>query len=122
MRKETKGQVHEEPNDAKASGLALLREREAINSKKMEYLSRHPEVLAMDGSSASQEVVSQPAATAPDGNTQDAHGDGFATGDAAAVDDARGAEDATAVERRQPVEEKKRRSLRQWLKDFIAGK
>ena len=140
LRKETKGQVHEEPNDAKASGLALLREREAINSKKMEYLSRHPEVMAMDGSSASQEVVSQSAATAPDGNTQDASSDGFVAGDAhdngdaasvddargagdaAAVDDARDAGDAAAVERRQPVEKKKRRSLRQWLKDFIAGK
>lgn len=140
LRKETKGQVHEEPNGARASGLALLREREAINSKKMEYLRRHPEVMAMDGASSSQEIVSQPAATAPDSNTQDAPGDGFAVGnagagsvargaedaaavgDAAAAGDARGAGDAAAAERRQPVEETKRRSLWQWLKDFIAGK
>ena len=88
----------------------------------------------MDGASSSQEVVSQPAATSPDGNTQDASGDGFAVGnagavgnvcddgDAGAADDARGAGDAAAAERRQPVEETKRRSLWQWLKDFIAGK
>lgn len=88
----------------------------------MEYLRRHPEVMAMDGASSSQEVVSQPAATAPDGNTQDAPGDGFAAGNAAATGDARGGGDAAATERRQPVEEKKRRSLWQWLKDFIAGK
>ena len=88
----------------------------------MEYLRRHPEVMAMDGASSSQEVVSQPAATAPDGNTQDAPGDGFAVGNAAAVGNVCDDGDAAAVERRQPVEETKRRSLWQWLKDFIAGK
>lgn len=107
LRKRQERQGYEGHKDADEARLALLREREAVDAKKMEYLSRHPEVLKPDDASVSKEDVRRT--------------------DANSAPEMQNAEETRSnpknvTDSSPHVNRKKRRSFGQWLKDLFSGK
>lgn len=107
LRNRPERQGYEGHKDADEARLALLREREAVDAKKMEYLSHHPEVLKSDNASVLKEDERRT--------------------DANSASETQSAEETRSnpnniADPSPHVNRKKRRSFGQWLKDLFSGK